>query len=112
MRQHRPDRIGYLPFLDGLRAVAVFLVMGFHGLGAITWRISTVFNGWQGVDVFFVISGFLITTLLVQECEAYGSYSFRDFYVRRTLRIFPAFFVFLLAMVIWYGAPILRAVVV
>ena len=77
----------YQPHIDGLRAVAVISVLLFH-LG-----YSKTAGGYVGVDVFFVISGFLITRLIVAEREARGSFSFANFYVRRIRRIFPALFV-------------------
>ena len=77
----------YYPSLDGLRAFAVMLVMLGH---AITPRVR---SGGIGVDVFFVLSGFLITSLLSAEIERYGRLNLRNFYVRRILRLFPALFV-------------------
>ena len=85
----------YLPYLDGLRAVSILLVLGFHGMGPVSTWISDTFAGWSGVDVFFVISGFLITALLVQEQTDTGTVSFKGFYIRRVLRIAPAYYVFL-----------------
>ncbi|MGI8992263.1 MAG: acyltransferase family protein [Bryobacteraceae bacterium] len=76
-----------IPIISGLRAVAVFLVIFFH-LG-IEWM-----PGGTGVLIFFVISGFLITWLLLKENSRKGSVSLRRFYARRTLRIFPAFYVY------------------
>lgn len=76
-----------IPSLDGLRAVAVLLVI-FHHLG-----VPYAPRG-RGVLTFFVLSGFLITWLLLKESERNGTISVRDFYVRRVLRIFPAFYVF------------------
>ena len=73
-----------LPQLDGFRAVAVGLVTVFHGTQA---RFS---GGFIGVDMFFVLSGFLITALLVQEYEMRGQISFSKFYLRRLLRLAPA----------------------
>ena len=71
------------PALDGLRAVAVLAVVVFH-LGLLP-------GGYLGVDVFFVLSGFLITSLLISEWDKRnGRISFRDFYARRILRLFPA----------------------
>ena len=69
--------------LDGLRALAVGIVVarhfGLHSNG-----------GFAGVDVFFVISGFLITSLLLDERQKTGTVSFRNFWARRALRLFPA----------------------
>jgi peptidoglycan/LPS O-acetylase OafA/YrhL len=73
----------YRPDIDGLRAVAVLLVVGFHAFP------NVVGGGYVGVDVFFVISGFLITTLLLQSLEQ-KRFSFAEFYARRIRRIFPA----------------------
>jgi peptidoglycan/LPS O-acetylase OafA/YrhL len=76
-----------IPSLDGLRAVAVLLVI-FHHLG-----IRYAPHG-RGVLTFFVLSGFLITWLLLKESDRNGGISVHNFYVRRILRIFPAFYVF------------------
>jgi peptidoglycan/LPS O-acetylase OafA/YrhL len=77
----------HLPGLDGLRMVAVFTVVFYH-LG---FQGSP---GGHGVLAFFVLSGFLITWLLLKEEEAFGKISLRLFYIRRALRIFPAFYCF------------------
>ncbi len=80
--------------IDGLRAVAVLAVVLFHvGVGPIT-------GGFVGVDVFFVISGYLITTLLVREHAKHGRISLLDFYARRIRRLFPALAVVVLLTVI------------
>jgi peptidoglycan/LPS O-acetylase OafA/YrhL len=92
-----PFRLGYRPPLDGLRAVAVLAVLGFHALPL------TINGGYLGVDVFFVLSGFLITALLVQERDVHGRISLADFYRRRALRLLPALVVLLVAASI-YGA--------
>lgn len=78
--------IKYRPEIDGLRAVSVVLVMLFHA------KIDGVGGGFIGVDVFFVISGFLITSLIVTDISK-GTFSFTDFWVRRARRILPAVFV-------------------
>ena len=62
-------------------------------------------HGTLGVQVFFVISGYLITTLLVSERAATGSISLRLFYVRRTLRIFPPFYAFLAVLAVFPVTP-------
>ncbi len=73
----------YRPDIDGLRAVAVLLVIGFHAYP------SMVPGGFIGVDIFFVISGFLITSIIV-EALLQNRFSFAVFYIRRIRRIFPA----------------------
>jgi len=77
----------HLPSLDGLRAVAAFTVVGYH----FGWEWSP---GGLGVLAFFVLSGFLITWLLLEEEERHGSISLKRFYTRRSLRIFPAFYAY------------------
>jgi peptidoglycan/LPS O-acetylase OafA/YrhL len=77
----------HMPALDAIRAVSVFLVVLTHA------RIAG--GGSFGVNTFFVLSGFLITHLLLKEHESSGKISLRDFYLRRSLRIFPAYYVFL-----------------
>lgn len=94
-----------IPSLDGLRAVSIILVLFGHLGGTPNFPKLDV-SPWLGdvahlgVMVFFVISGFLITTLLMNEREKTGSTSLWKFYLRRILRIFPAFYTFILAMVV------------
>ncbi len=83
----------YRPDVDGLRAVAVLLVLHFHAFPA------AIPGGFVGVDVFFVISGFLITGIIVRELEQ-GRFSLLTFYVRRIRRIFPALLVVLVIALI------------
>jgi peptidoglycan/LPS O-acetylase OafA/YrhL len=83
-----------VPGLDGLRAVAVGLVVVFHSGASFSLP-----GGEIGVDLFMVLSGYLITTLLIAEYQARGSIGIKNFYVRRALRLFPALFVLLLAIV-------------
>jgi len=95
--QAKSSKLGYRPDLDGLRAISCLLVLFHHshvvpGWPAwLTW--STWFQGWIGVDVFFVLSGFLITSLLVEEEEKYGRIHLVNFYIRREFRIVPAYYV-------------------
>ena len=77
-----PRRLGRRPVLDGLRGIAVLLVISEH--------TGLVQNGFMGVDVFFVLSGFLITTLLFEESERRGRISLTGFYLRRARRLLPA----------------------
>jgi peptidoglycan/LPS O-acetylase OafA/YrhL len=87
--------IGYKPALDGLRTVAVGSVMAYH-FGA-TWSPG----GFLGVDTFFVLSGYLITTLLLVEWGRSGTIGLGNFWVRRARRLFPALLVALTAIAIW-----------
>src|SRR5829696_2399324 len=82
-----PVKLGYRPEIDGLRAVAVVSVLAYH-YGA------PIRGGFTGVDVFFVISGFLITRILAAEIAA-GTFSVLGFYDRRIRRIVPALLVML-----------------
>ncbi|MGI8808548.1 MAG: acyltransferase family protein [Acidimicrobiales bacterium] len=88
-----PGELGYRPALDGLRALAVLVVAAYHAiihLGSEAWARQWIPGGFLGVDVFFVLSGFLITTILVQEHARHGAISLRSFYARRALRLLPA----------------------
>ena len=80
----------YRADIDGLRAIAVLAVVGFH---AFPGRVP---GGYVGVDIFFVISGFLISTIIIENLE-HEKFSFRDFYARRIRRIFPALLIVLAA---------------
>ena len=88
-----------VPSLDGLRAVSIALVIFSHLCGTrgfLGERVGNVFAlGELGVTVFFVISGYLITTLLLAEIETTGRISLPRFYLRRTFRIVPAYYAFL-----------------
>jgi peptidoglycan/LPS O-acetylase OafA/YrhL len=77
----------HIPGLDGIRAVAVFLVIGYHF--GLEW-----IDGAMGVTMFFGLSGFLITWLLLKEHESAHVINLKAFYCRRTFRIFPAFYAF------------------
>ncbi|HQR78682.1 MAG TPA: acyltransferase family protein [Actinomycetota bacterium] len=76
--------MGYLPGLDGIRAIAVLAVLLYHS------GVPGVPGGFLGVDVFFVLSGFLISSLLLQEIERTSAVSFGQFYLRRARRLLPA----------------------
>ena len=83
--------LGYRPALDGIRGFAVLWVIGFH------FNLPFGRDGLFGVDMFFVLSGFLITVLLVEEWDKEGRIHFKNFYIRRILRLYPAL-VFLLVV--------------
>jgi len=94
--------LGYQSALDGLRAVAVLAVMAYHA--AMPWAEG----GFLGVDIFFVLSGFLITTLLAREQARSGTLRLGRFYMRRTLRLLPALVTvaaFVHIYVWWTAAP-------
>lgn len=104
--QARSQTSSHMPELDGVRGIAILLVLFTH-LGAIV-RSAGVFSvvtreGWVGVDLFFVLSGFLITRILIATREDRQYY--RRFYIRRALRIWPLYFLYVL--VIYSGLHIL-----
>jgi peptidoglycan/LPS O-acetylase OafA/YrhL len=82
----------YFPALDGLRALSIALVVLWH---ATEEKYYGWLHGFHGVTIFFVLSGFLITTLLLREEARHGSVSFRGFYIRRVFRILPLYYVVL-----------------
>lgn len=92
----------YIPELDGLRAISILLVITWH-----MWDRAAFWEwlrGGEGVRIFFVLSGYLITTLLLEEESKRGKVSLPAFYVRRSCRIFPLYYVVLLAYcVLIYG---------
>ena len=101
----RSERLGYLPGVDGLRAVSVLAVFLFHA--------GVLDGGFIGVDVFFVISGFLITALAITEIEREGQLGLGAFWARRARRLLPALML-LCAAVLAYsiiegGAALRRA---
>ena len=95
----RRQTFRYVPALDGLRGIAIALVVSYHAFG---WPA----RGFLGVHLFFVLSGFLITTLLLQEWQRSGTISLRSFYRRRALRLFPALAALLVA---YLGLHLIRS---
>src|SRR5260221_8579561 len=106
MRGHRHD---YIPAFDGLRAIAILPVVLLHvGVntlpdGNLLYELT---RGWYGVDLFFVLSGFLITWILLAEMDETGTIDITGFYGRRFLRLSPAYVSMLAGMLI--GAAILE----
>jgi peptidoglycan/LPS O-acetylase OafA/YrhL len=94
-RSQQISRVPYLPGLDGLRALAVLAVIVYHA------NPSWLPGGFLGVEVFFVISGYLITLLLVAEEERTGAISLRDFWARRARRLLPALFTMMVLLIMW-----------
>lgn len=90
--------------LDGLRCISILAVLWHHTPGK--WQgIPALARGFLGVDMFFVLSGFLITTLLLRERDKNGDISLQQFYVRRTLRIFPLYYGLLIVFAV--GLPLI-----
>lgn len=83
----------YRPEIDGLRAIAILSVFIFH----LAFKPSLLQGGFLGVDVFFVISGFLISTILFQQLEKTGTIDFKDFYLRRIKRILPSLLIIIVS---------------
>ena len=76
--------MNYNPQLDGLRAIAAIIVVAFHA------KAPQFGGGFLGVDIFFVLSGYLITKLLVEEKTLSGNINYRRFFTRRLWRLYPA----------------------
>src|SRR5882757_10063786 len=90
-------RAHHRPHLDGLRTVAVYLVVAYHaGLGLLS-------GGFIGVDIFFVLSGFLVTGILVRDLASSGRVRLQQFYSRRARRILPASIVVLVVTAVVYA---------
>jgi len=105
----RPQRI---PGLDGLRALSIVLVLMAHATGTVGLLETAAFPAWLpvaelGVGIFFVISGYLITTLLMAERAKTGTISLKDFYIRRAYRIVPAAHVYITVIVLLSMAGVL-----
>ena len=97
----------YFPSLNGIRAICALMVLKIHTDWSVPGAPRIFDCGFLGVDMFFAISGFLIVTLLLREREATGRIDLKQFYVRRTLRIFPIYYLLvgflLLLAVVTYG---------
>jgi peptidoglycan/LPS O-acetylase OafA/YrhL len=92
---------GRLPSLDGFRAVSIVLVVGWHlhhKSDVPGMQLFSAYTGTLGVQIFFVLSGFLITRLLLEEKAQTGSVSLKSFYARRALRIVPVYLAYLLVL--------------
>ena len=85
----------HLPGLDGLRALAVLGVVAYH------LHLRFMAGGYLGVDLFFVLSGFLITSLLIEERQSTGGVGFGAFWARRAKRLLPALFVMLVVVSVY-----------
>ena len=92
---NRENSLSYMPGLDGLRALAVLAVIVYHA------NKSWLTGGFLGVEVFFVISGYLITLLLITESEQNDRISFRHFWLRRARRLLPALWTLLVGVCVY-----------
>src|SRR3954463_4948336 len=92
--------------LDGLRALSILLVLAAHFTAPVLGNTPFLYWGELGVRIFFVISGFLITSLLEQERQTTGRISLRNFYARRSLRIFPLAYAFIVVVAILAAAGV------
>ena len=102
-QQIMSGRLQYRPEIDGLRAIAVMAVLLYHA-ELFIGKTQLFAGGFLGVDVFFVISGYLITSLILTEYQSTGSFSFPNFYERRARRLLPALLTVMLASlpVAWF----------
>ncbi|MCB1862874.1 MAG: acyltransferase, partial [Gammaproteobacteria bacterium] len=92
VNQVNSSKLSYRAEIDGLRAIAVISVILYHSQMVLFGR-DWFKGGFIGVDIFFVISGYLITRIILSELQAKGSFSFLNFYERRARRILPMLFV-------------------
>jgi len=102
-RSAAPSKLGYRPALDGLRAISVLAVVMYHG------DVSWLPGGFLGVEVFFVVSGFLITSLMVEERILTKTVDLKQFWIRRARRLLPAMYLLLAvvsvaALLVWRDA--------
>ena len=94
--REKPIKVAYRPEIDGLRAIAVSAVILYHTHITIL-GYQPFEGGFIGVDIFFVLSGYLITSIILKELITTGSFSFKHFYERRIRRILPALLFIMLA---------------
>jgi peptidoglycan/LPS O-acetylase OafA/YrhL len=103
---------GRIPSLDGLRAVAILLVIfahsSFYGDDLLALRMLRGRSGFLGVQIFFVLSGFLITTLMLREVQRSGRLHLGNFYLRRALRIVPVYAAYLVLVLLLQAAGQVR----
>ena len=99
MKQVNSSKLSYRAEIDGLRAIAIISVILYHAQ-MVLFGMDWFEGGFIGVDIFFVISGYLITRIILSELQTKGSFSFLNFYERRARRILP-----MLLVVIFVSIP-------
>lgn len=92
----------YFGNIDGLRFICIAMVIWHHSIPPEAREITALTRGFLGVDFFFVLSGFLITTILLREIRTHGDFSLRDFYVRRIIRIIPVYYFVVTCVGLYY----------
>ncbi len=95
LEKNRPGSRHYMPGLDGLRALAVLAVIAYH------LHLPWAMGGLLGVSVFFVLSGYLITDILLGQWDLYGGINLKEFWLGRIRRLLPALFVMLAGVLLW-----------
>ena len=85
-------KLSYRPEIDGLRAIAVISIIFYHSR-IILYGQNFFSGGFLGIDIFFVISGYLISSLILIDLEFKNNFSFKLFYEKRVRRIFPLLFI-------------------
>ncbi|MBI1374925.1 MAG: acyltransferase family protein [Phycisphaera sp.] len=98
--------VRYFSSLDGIRCFCILAVIWHHGHPDHFKWLADMAQGYLGVDMFFILSGFLIVTLLLREQDKYGAISLKQFYARRVFRIFPLYFGIMFGLMI--ALPLLR----
>ena len=98
MKQRTSSKLRYRAEIDGLRAIAVVSVIFYHAKIVFFGR-EWFEGGFIGVDIFFVISGYLITRIILEELQATNNFNFLNFYERRARRIMPMLFVVIFSSV-------------
>lgn len=104
-------QLGYRPGLDGLRACAILIVMAGHAWFPDIRAVNSMAL-FIGVDLFFVLSGFLITSLLLEEWSDFGRISLKLFYIRRALRLLPALLAVIIVSILFHWLMVSRAAAV
>lgn len=98
LAEYETAKFEHIKAFDGMRGIAILFVMIFHLPFSIPEITDLSRGGFLGVDIFFVLSGFLITSILLKEQSKTGKISLKNFFLRRSLRLLPAYWIFLIAV--------------